>query len=62
MATQHPAVPDPGEVEREGLARRLDRAARWLMGDLDVSSYQPIMGALPMLVGAYASVQRQSGR
>ena len=30
------------------------RAVRWLMGDLDVSSYQPIVAALPMLALAFA--------
>jgi iron complex transport system permease protein len=32
------------------------RAVRWLMGDLDVSSYQPIVAALPMLAIAFALV------
>jgi ABC-type Fe3+-siderophore transport system permease subunit len=31
------------------------RTVRWLMGDLDVSSYQPILGALPMLIVAFAA-------
>jgi iron complex transport system permease protein len=31
------------------------RTVRWLMGDLDVSSYQPILGALPMLVVAFTA-------
>jgi iron complex transport system permease protein len=30
------------------------RALRWLMGDLDVSSYQPIVTALPLLVVSFA--------
>jgi iron complex transport system permease protein len=30
------------------------RAARWLLGNLDVSSYGPILAALPLLVGAFA--------
>jgi iron complex transport system permease protein len=30
------------------------RAVRWLMGDLDVSSYQPLLAALPLLVVAFA--------
>jgi len=30
------------------------RAARWIMGDLDVGSFEPIMAALPMLVIAFA--------
>lgn len=30
------------------------RAVRWLMGDLDVSGYQPIAAALPLLVLAFA--------
>lgn len=29
------------------------RAMRWLMGDLDVSSYEPIVAALPLLVAAF---------
>ncbi len=40
MATQHPAVPDPGEVEREGLARRLDRP----MGVLGVLFVLVVLG------------------
>jgi iron complex transport system permease protein len=31
------------------------RAIRWLMGDLDVASYAPILGALPFLVVAFAA-------
>lgn len=31
------------------------RAIRWLMGDLDVSSYQPILAAIPLLVLAGAA-------
>jgi iron complex transport system permease protein len=30
------------------------RAVRWLMGDLDVGSYAPILAALPFLVAAFA--------
>ena len=30
------------------------RTLRWLMGDLDVASYQPIFAALPTMVGAFA--------
>ena len=30
------------------------RAARWIMGDLDVGSFEPIMAALPMLAIAFA--------
>ena len=30
------------------------RTLRWLMGDLDVSSYQPILAALPTMVVAFA--------
>lgn len=30
------------------------RAVRWLMGDLDVGSYSPIVAALPFLIGASA--------
>jgi iron complex transport system permease protein len=30
------------------------RTVRWLMGDLDVSGYQPIAAALPLLAGAFA--------
>lgn len=29
------------------------RAVRWLMGDLDVSSYEPILAALPLLAAAF---------
>jgi iron complex transport system permease protein len=31
------------------------RALRWLMGDLDVAGYQPILGALPLVVVALAA-------
>jgi iron complex transport system permease protein len=31
------------------------RALRWLMGDLDVASYTPILWALPFVVGAFAA-------
>jgi iron complex transport system permease protein len=31
------------------------RTLRWLMGDLDVSSYQPILTALPLLLVAFAA-------
>ncbi len=31
------------------------RTLRWLMGDLDVSSYQPLLSALPLLVVAFAA-------
>ena len=31
------------------------RALRWLMGDLDVAGYQPILGALPLIVVALAA-------
>ena len=31
------------------------QAVRWLMGNLDVSSYTPILSALPLLVGAFAA-------
>jgi iron complex transport system permease protein len=31
------------------------RTLRWLMGDLDVSSYQPLVSALPLLVVAFAA-------
>lgn len=30
------------------------RTLRWLMGDLDVSSYQPILAALPTMIPAFA--------
>ena len=30
------------------------RAARWLMGDLDVGGFDPILGALPLVVVAFA--------
>jgi iron complex transport system permease protein len=30
------------------------RTLRWLMGDLDVSSYEPILAALPATIGAFA--------
>jgi iron complex transport system permease protein len=30
------------------------RAVRWLMGDLDVASYRPIVAALPLIVAAFA--------
>jgi iron complex transport system permease protein len=33
----------------------LFRAMRWLMGNLDVSSYGPIMGALPLALVAFAA-------
>ena len=29
------------------------RAARWLMGDLDVGGFDPILGALPLLLAAF---------
>lgn len=32
----------------------LFRAMRWLMGNLDVSSYTPLLGALPLAAGAGA--------
>jgi len=31
------------------------RTLRWLMGDLDVSSYQPILSAVPLVVVAFAA-------
>jgi iron complex transport system permease protein len=31
------------------------RTLRWLMGDLDVSSYQPILAALPTMIPAFAA-------
>jgi iron complex transport system permease protein len=31
------------------------RTLRWLMGDLDVSSYQPLLSALPLIVVAFAA-------
>ncbi|HUL72663.1 MAG TPA: iron ABC transporter permease [Vicinamibacterales bacterium] len=31
------------------------RALRWLMGDLDVASYRPIVAALPFVIGAFAA-------
>jgi iron complex transport system permease protein len=31
------------------------RTLRWLMGDLDVSSYQPILASLPLLLAAFAA-------
>jgi iron complex transport system permease protein len=31
------------------------RILRWLMGDLDISSYQPVVTALPLLVLSFAS-------
>jgi iron complex transport system permease protein len=31
------------------------RMLRWLMGDLDVSSYQPILTALPLVIAAFAA-------
>jgi iron complex transport system permease protein len=30
------------------------RTLRWLMGDLDISSYEPILAALPAIFGAFA--------
>ena len=30
------------------------RATRWLMGDLDIGSYQPILAALPLMLVAFA--------
>ena len=33
------------------------RALRWLMGDLDVASYAPIVSALPLVVVAFAGVR-----
>lgn len=30
------------------------RAVRWMMGDLDVGNYSPILAALPFLIGAFA--------
>ena len=30
------------------------RAVRWMMGDLDVGNYMPILAALPFLIGAFA--------
>ena len=30
------------------------RTVRWLMGDLDVGSFGPVLGALPLLLGAFA--------
>ena len=30
------------------------RAARWLMGDLDVGGFAPLLGALPLVVAAFA--------
>jgi iron complex transport system permease protein len=30
------------------------RAARWLMGDLDIGSFAPLLGALPLIVAAFA--------
>ena len=30
------------------------RAARWLMGDLDVGSFEPILTALPLIIAAFA--------
>jgi iron complex transport system permease protein len=30
------------------------RTLRWLMGDLDISSYQPILAALPAMIAAFA--------
>ena len=30
------------------------RTLRWLMGDLDISSYQPLLAALPAALGAFA--------
>jgi iron complex transport system permease protein len=30
------------------------RAARWLMGDLEVAGFTPILTALPLLLGAFA--------
>ena len=30
------------------------RTVRWLMGDLDVGSFAPVLGALPLLLGAFA--------
>jgi iron complex transport system permease protein len=30
------------------------RAARWLMGDLDVGGLSPLLGALPLVLGAFA--------
>ena len=31
------------------------RAIRWLMGDLDISSYEPLLSALPLVVLAFAA-------
>lgn len=30
------------------------RTVRWLMGDLDIGSFTPVLGALPLLLGAFA--------
>jgi iron complex transport system permease protein len=30
------------------------RAVRWMMGDLDVGNYSPILAALPFMIGAFA--------
>jgi iron complex transport system permease protein len=37
------------------------RAARWVMGDLDVASYAPILTALPLVVVALAAFARLPG-
>ena len=29
------------------------RTLRWMMGDLDVGSFEPILGALPLIAGAF---------
>jgi iron complex transport system permease protein len=34
------------------------RTVRWLMGDLDVAGYGPVVGALPMLVVGFAAFAR----
>jgi iron complex transport system permease protein len=37
------------------------RAARWVMGDLDVASYEPIVTALPLVVLAFVAFARLPG-
>ena len=41
-------------VQYYGDFAQVHRTLRWLMGDLDVSSYQPIVTAVPMLAIAFA--------
>ena len=37
------------------------RTLRWLMGDLDIGSFSPIVGAMPLLLASFAMVCSQLG-